>query len=142
MFFLFSLLTVFTNHFTPADNSVSRKSITADKVIMVIVDESGIISIGRDTVSSDELARYIQTRLFKSYMGTGRMYDKILFAKASDKVPDMVTEVVLQEIKEGQKRALTELCLQKYENRYENISSKQQTKLKKTFPVLFQTKFY
>ena len=142
MLYLVSLLTLFTSHFLPADNLIIHKNIVADKVILVIVDESGIISIGRDTVSSDELARYIQTRLFKSYMGTGSMYDKILFARANDKVPELVAEVILHEIKEGQQRALTELCLQKYENRYENISSRQQAKIKKQFPVLFQTRFY
>lgn len=111
------------------------------KTLHIIVDEIGIISIGRDTVSSDELARYIQERLFKNYMGTGNMYDQILFSKANNEVPEMIVEVVLNEIRLGQQRALTELCLTKHNDRFENISSRQQAKLKKHFPVLFQTKY-
>lgn len=134
------LLTVFL--FSSPEENFITKNLSGEKVIHVIVDESGIISIGRDTVTSDELARYIQERLFKNYLGTGKMYDKILFSKANDNVPAIVAEVVLNEIIEGQKRALRELCVQKYENKYDNITKKQQAKLKKAFPVLFQQKFW
>jgi len=48
---------------------------------------------------------------------------------------------VLKEIQEGQRRALTELCLLKYKNRFENIEQRKQEKLKKQFPVLFQTDY-
>ena len=117
------------------------KSFAEEKNIYINVDEIGIISIGRDTVSSDELARYIQERLFKSYMGTGKMYSKIKLTKTDGQVPEMVMEVVLTEIKAGQQRALTELCLQKHKDFFENISERQQAKLKKQFPVLFQTHY-
>ena len=110
----------------------------AEKILQVTVDESGTISVGRDTIGSDELARYIQERLFKSYMGTGQMHDKIKFSKANEAVPDMVIQVVLKEIQEGQQKALTQVCLQKYNNRFENVDKKKQDKLRKQFPVLFQ----
>lgn len=110
----------------------------AEKILQVTVDESGTISVGRDTIGSDELARYIQERLFKSYMGTGQMHDKIKFLKANEAVPDMVIQVVLKEIQEGQQKALTQVCLQKYNNRFENVDKKKQDKLRKQFPVLFQ----
>jgi hypothetical protein len=38
----------------------------ADKVIAVRVEESGIILVGKDTVNTENLSRYIQERLFKS----------------------------------------------------------------------------
>lgn len=113
-----------------------------EKNLYIHVDEIGIISIGRDTVSSDGLARYLQERLFKSYMGTGKMYDKIKLKKTDGQVPEMVMEVVLNEIKTGQQRALTELCLQKHKDFFENISPRQQDKIKKQFPILFQQSFF
>lgn len=112
------------------------------KTIHIIVDEFGIISVGRDTISSDKLAVYIHERLYKSYLGTGKMYDQIIFTKANNKIDEMVVEVILTEIKSGQQKALTDLCIQKYKDYYENISSRQQAKLKKNFPVLFQTKYF
>lgn len=119
----------------------SNKSFAEEKNLYINVDEIGIISIGRDTVSSDELARYIQERLFKSYMGTGKMYSTIKLSSTDGKVPEMVMEVVRTEIKAGQQKALTELCLQKYRDFFEHITQRQQAKLKKQFPVLFQTNY-
>lgn len=113
----------------------------AEKVLLVKVDDIGIITVGRDTVGSDQLARYIQERLFKSYMGTGQMYDKIKFEKTDDNVPDAVTQVVIAEIKTGQNRALQELCLQKYRKTFDGIDKKKQSRLKKQFPVLFQISY-
>ncbi|MEO5946383.1 MAG: hypothetical protein ABIP79_06165 [Chitinophagaceae bacterium] len=136
VFFIFLLSTSLSS---PAGVN-SNISYAGEKNLNITVDEIGIISIGRDTVSSDVLARYIQERLFKSYMGTGKMYDKIKL-KTDGQVPEMVMEVVLAEIKTGQQRALTELCLQKHKDFFEKISQRQQEKIKKQFPVLFQTTF-
>ncbi len=111
------------------------------KTIHIIVDERGIISIGRDTLTSDNLALYIHQRLYKSYLGTGKMYDQILFTKASKNIDELVVDVIIKEIKAGQQKALTDLCIQKYKDYYENISDRQQAKLRKYFPVLFQTKY-
>ncbi len=113
----------------------------APKVLLVTVDETGTVTVGRDTVNADNLARYVQERLFKSYMGTGQMHDQIILKKKTDDVPDMVMEVILKEIQEGQKRALTELSLQKYRKTFDGLDKKKQGKLKKQFPVLFQAKF-
>ncbi len=137
VFFIFLL---FASLSSPAGFHINDSS-AEEKNLYISVDEIGIISIGRDTVSSDELARYIQERLFKSYMGTGKMYNKIKLTKTDGQVPEMVMEVVLNEIKTGQQRALTELCLQKHKDFFKNISPRQQDKLKKQFPVLFQQSF-
>ena len=108
---------------------------------MVTVDEIGSIAVNHDQVSSDVLATYIQERLFKSYMGTGEMHDRIKLEKTDSKVPDLITEVVIKEIKEGQKKALTSLCLLKHKKYFSDLDKKKQEKLQKQFPVLFQTDF-
>ena len=46
-----------------------------------------------------------------------------------------------KEIKEGQKKALVSVCLQKYKKTFDSLDEKKQEKLKKQFPVLFQTDF-
>lgn len=112
-----------------------------DKILTVKVDEYGIIRVGRDTVSADELARYIQERLFKSYMGTGQMHDRIRFEKEAPAVSGIVTDVVIREIRIGQEKALRELCLQKYRRTWEMLDSKKKSRLRKQFPVLFQEEF-
>lgn len=125
----------------PSLNVSASNKLPAEKILQVTVNEMGTVTVGRDTVNADDLAKYIQERLFKSYMGTGQMHSKIKFVKANDNVPDMVTEVILKEIQNGQQRALTELCLQKYKNFFDKIEKRKQDKLKKQFPVLFQSNF-
>jgi len=125
----------------PSLNVSASNKMPAEKILQVTVNEMGTVTVGRDTVNADDLAKYIQERLFKSYMGTGQMHSKIKFVKANDNVPDMVSEVILKEIQNGQQRALTELCLQKYKNFFDKIEKRKQDKLKKQFPVLFQSNF-
>lgn len=112
-----------------------------EKILTVSVNEKGVIAVGSDTVAIDVLAHYLQDRLFKSYLGTGNMQNRIKFSPENNTVSEKIIQSVIQEIREGQKRALTELCLQKYETQFENIDSRKQAKLKKRFPVLFQTDY-
>jgi hypothetical protein len=119
---------------------VSASNPFADKIITVKINSSGIVTIGRDTVGSDDIAAYIRERLFKSYTGTGKMYDAIRLV--IDGEPQaVVMEVVLKEIAKGQKKALTELCIEKYKKLFEDISSRQQAKIRKNFKVLFQQSY-
>ena len=113
----------------------------AEKILLVRVDEIGIVTVNHDTVDADVLARYIQERLFKSYLGTGQMHKRIKFEKTTADVPDLVTEVIINEIKDAQKRALTEVSLEKHRKMFETLDKKKQDKLKKQFPVLFQTNY-
>ncbi|MBM3416757.1 MAG: hypothetical protein FJY20_10020 [Bacteroidetes bacterium] len=113
-----------------------------EKILLVQVDEIGLIKIGRDTVGSDQLARYIQERLFKSYMGTGQMHDRIRIEKTEITVPDLVMEVILKEIKEGQRRALSEFCVLKYRKGFDDLDRSKQSRIKKKFPVLFQQTYF
>jgi hypothetical protein len=110
-----------------------------EKVIYVTINESGIIKVGRDTVDTEHLAKYIQERLFKSYLGTGKMYDRINFKKENEQVTDTVAAIVIKEIKEGQQRALRQICTEKYKKLFGELDKARQKKIKKQFPVLFQT---
>ena len=83
---------------------------------------------------------YIRERLFKSYTGTGKMYDAVkLVVNGGPQV--VVLNVVKKEIANGLKKTLNELCLEKYKKLYDDISSRQQNKLKKNFKVLFQSSY-
>ncbi|TMI66113.1 MAG: hypothetical protein E6H07_09480 [Bacteroidetes bacterium] len=121
-------------------NTINAADSFAEKIITVKVNSSGIVTIGRDTVSSDDIAAYIRDRLFKSYTGTGKMYDAIKLV--IDGEPQaVVMEVVQKEIARGQKKALNELCIEKYKKLFEDISPRQQDKIKKNFKVLFQESY-
>ena len=112
-----------------------------EKILLVTLDEVGTIAVNNDPVGSDQLALYIQERLFKSFLGTGEMHSRIKLEKASSNVPDIVVEAITKEIKEGQHKALISVCLQKYKKTFDSLDAKKQEKLKKQFPVLFQTDF-
>jgi hypothetical protein len=122
-------------------SSPAREKNPAEKILLVQVTEIGVITVNRDTIGSDNLAIYIQERLFKSYLGTGKMHSRIKLQKATSNVPDMVTEVIVKEIKDAQRRALIELSLQKYNRTFDNLEERRKDKLKKMFPVLFQESF-
>ena len=132
-FFLFILII--------ASGKASAGFRPAEKILLVRVDEIGIVTVNHDTVGSDVLACYIQERLFKSYLGTGQMHKRIKFEKTTADVPDLVAEVIINEIKDAQKRALTEVSLEKHRKIFETLDKRKQDKLKKQFPVLFQTNY-
>lgn len=113
----------------------------AEKVLQVKVDEFGLVTVGRDTVGSDQLARYIQERLFKSYLGTGQMHDRIVFETGDAFIPEAVATVIVNEIRAGQQKALQVICLQKFNKTFEMLDKKKQSRLQKIFPVLFQPDF-
>lgn len=109
-----------------------------EKVLFVKVDDFGLISVAGDTVSAEHVARYVQERLFKSYMGTGQMYDRIQLEKLYGGASAEIMEMLVKEIKLGQQKALQQLCLQKFNKTFTMLDEKKQAKLKKQFPVLFQ----
>ena len=133
LLFLFTLISVL--------NSSAAVLQSGEKILLITVDETGSIAVNNDPVGSDNLASYIQERLFKSYMGTGEMHSRIKLEKINNNVPDLVTEAVVKEIKDGQKKALISVCLLKYKKLFDNLDKKKQEKLVKQFPVLFQTTF-
>jgi biopolymer transport protein ExbD len=136
-FFLaaFSILTMI-----PAKASTGTKNSFPKKVIVVTVDKKGYVFIGKDTLTTIELSDELQKRLWKSYMGTDKMYDAI-HLEFNGEVPMNIKESVKNAIHEGQKKALTDICLQKHEKRFEDLNSRQQGKIRKQFPVLFQQEY-
>jgi hypothetical protein len=114
---------------------------SGDKVLVVILENTGMVKIGRDTVAVDNIAKYVQERLFKSFLGTGKMHDRILFAKEKGMEDEAMVELVMKEIREGQVRALRQVCTEKYKKLFERLDDSQQKKVRKQFPVLFQTEF-
>lgn len=117
---------------------IADKKLSAEKILFLHVTEKGTVSSGRDSVYKENIAGYIQERLFNSYISTGKMYTRIKLEKINTAVPDLIVQVVTKEIQEGQKRALKDLCLDKYKKLYDNIDKKNQDKVQKQFPVLFQ----
>ena len=109
-----------------------------EKVILIKVDAAGLVSDGLDTISVDDLSEYIRERLFKNYTGTGKMYDRISLVKTSSAVEGLVIESLVKEIVSGQKKALADLCLHKYKKLFDALGEKQQKKIRKQYPVLFQ----
>ena len=109
-----------------------------EKLILIKVDAAGLVSDGLDTISVDDLSEYVRERLFKNYTGTGKMYDRISLVKTSSAVEDLVIESLVKEIVSGQKKALADLCLHKYKKLFDALGEKQQKKIRKQFPVLFQ----
>jgi hypothetical protein len=131
---LFLLLVSITLFMT----SWARQENAPEKVLTVKVNDFGLITVAGDTVSAEHVARYVQERLFKSYMGTGHMYDRIQLEKLYGGASGEVMEMLIKEIKGGQLKALQQLCLQKFNKTYDMLDSKKQARLKKQFPVLFQ----
>lgn len=126
--------------------SVSAKSFNAteryytEKVITVLLSETGKIIIGTDTLTTDQMRDELQKRLWKSYLGTGKMYDAIHLEMPTNVDAGLVTNTK-KAIQEAQRKALIDVCLQKHEKLFEDLSSRQQEKIKKQFPVLFQQDF-
>jgi hypothetical protein len=111
-----------------------------EKIISITVSEKGYACIGRDTLTIDQLAAELQQRLWKSYLGTGKMYDAI-HLQFTGEVLTSVKDSTMDAIRKAQKKALADICLEKYKKLFEDINSRQQDKIRKQFPVLFQQDF-
>lgn len=111
-----------------------------EKIIRIKVDERGYAYIGRDTLTIIEITEEIHIRLWKSYLGTSKMPGLILvnYTGNAAAINQVATDKAL---KEAQQKTLQEFCVHKYKKRFEEISGKQQKKIKKQFPVLFQQNF-
>lgn len=107
------------------------------KKITVTVTGEGDIYVGRDTVLAENLSKELEQRLWKSYLGTGKMYDSIVVV-FQDGVLMGMKGSVLDAVKEAQTKALDILCVDKYHKPFDKLSATQQQKVRKNFPVLFQ----
>jgi hypothetical protein len=117
------------------------KNTAADKIISIVINTKEEIFIDGVRIDNmDHLPQQIQQRLWRSYMGNGKMPDHIRIYFEND-ISISLRSAVFGAVKEAQEKTLKVLCLEKYKKRFENTSSKQQNKLKKKFPVLFQQTF-
>lgn len=107
------------------------------KTVTIHVNEKGQVTIDRVTMYTDDLAKEVQQRLWRSYMSTGKMVSAINLS-FDEAVSNETRNEVLFSIKTAQEKTLTVLSLHKHKKRFENISNSKQEKIRKQFPVLFQ----
>jgi hypothetical protein len=110
------------------------------KTVAIHVNEKGEVMIDQAKYFTDDLAREVQQRLWRSYMTSGKMVQSIHLS-FDVSVSEELKKEVLYNIKTAQEKTLTVLSLHKHKKRFENISSNKQEKIRKQFPVLFQTDF-
>ena len=96
--------------------------------------------MGRDTLPVSDVPKELKNRFWKSYLGTGKMYDYIIVELEEGVTTDMKT-ALLDAIKQGQQMSLKDISLEKHKQYFEDLSEKHKEKLRKQFPVLFQTEF-
>ena len=111
------------------------------KTVAIHVNEKGEVMIDQAKYFTDDLAREVQQRLWRSYMTSGKMVQSIHLS-FDVSVSEELKKEVLYNIKTAQEKTLTVLSLHKHKKRFENISSNKQEKIRKQFPVLFQTNFF
>lgn len=128
----------FTSLSSKAAGNIQK--INPQKIITVSVNEKGWVMIGRDTLTIDQLTDELQKRLWKSYLGTGKMFDAI-HLEFTGQPPTVIQKSARDAINEAQRKALIDISVQKHEKRFENLSSRQRKKIKKQFPVLFQNNY-
>jgi hypothetical protein len=134
--FISALAFLFTALTLNARNPI--EPVKPQRVIDIKVIPSGTIFMGVDTLRAEGLSKVLQDRLWKSYVGMGKMYDAINLTFEGN-VPQSFRSATISAIKTAQQKALTELCVEKYEKEYVNLEQKQKDKIRKQFPVLFQT---
>jgi hypothetical protein len=113
------------------------KPLPQQKILTVILDNNGWICIGRDTLSVDKVAFEVQQRLWKTYLGTGKMQDEIVIQLHGDVLPT-IQAAAKEAIQKGQEKALAEYCVMKYKKTFDKLNENQQSKVKRQYPVLFQ----
>lgn len=110
------------------------------KIILITVNSQRLAIIGRDTLELEKLTSELQQRFWKSFLGTGKMQDAVKLEYNGDVPADYRTETI-NAIKKAQQNALIELCLQLHKKKFEELSSRQQEKIKRQYPILFQGNF-
>ena len=136
--YLLFILSCFFPVKTKAETSSSFS--IPQEVILISVHSDNTALIGKDTFDMEGLTHELQQRFWKSYLGTGKI--PIELKVHYDKTPTVAEQKTITDaIKKAQQNALTELCLQLHKKIFDDLSERQQDKIKKRFPVLFQQKF-
>jgi hypothetical protein len=109
-------------------------------IITVSVNAKGQAFIGKDTFDSEGLSKELKQRFWKSYLGTDKMQDKVKLEFAGS-ASEEIRKTITSAVRKAQKDALTDLCLTLHKKMYEDLSVKQQKKIRTKYPILFQQKF-
>lgn len=126
------MLSLFCSQF-----NLSPIHFSPSKVIIITLNEKGKVKIDGVTIEYDLVAKELQQRLWRGYMTTGVMARSIQL-ETDINTPDIRKKEIREAIKEAQGKTITILCLYKFKNRFDQISTRKQAKIKKQFPVLFQ----
>jgi len=119
---------------------ISFNTLSAQKTVGIHVDARNHITIDGIDPATDDLAKEVQQRLWRSYMSNGKMVHSIT-VQMDTTVKEETKNEVLFAVKTAQEKTLTVLSLHKYKKRFEDIGGKKQEKIKKQFPVLFQREY-
>lgn len=134
------VLILVTSLFYLGSLASSRSLHFLQKTIEIAVDAKGKAMIGKDSFDMEGLSHELQQRFWKSYLGTGKMQDRVQL-KFIGNVPTTFRNDALAAIKKAQQDALIDLCLQLHKKKFEDLSPKQQQKIKTKYPILFQQNF-
>lgn len=110
------------------------------RILHITINEAGMVTVVGDTVDVYDVPHSLQDCLFKSLLGN-RKYYKISIAAIGEKISLTQLDLLKTKIREGQQLALNAICLEKFKSRYDELDSKKKEKLKKQYPVLFQTNY-
>jgi hypothetical protein len=118
--------------------AIASHSISPTRILHIHVAPKEEVSIDGVKIDiSETLSKELQQRLWRSFMGNGKMPDGIEL-QFEETVTTGVKTSILKSIKEAQEKTLNLLCLHKYKKSSADIKGKQRARLKKQFPVLFQ----
>ncbi|HWC53294.1 MAG TPA: hypothetical protein VG676_06910 [Chitinophagaceae bacterium] len=137
---LFWLITIFLLTTVVAKAKEQFLSAVPQEIILISVHSQNEVMIGKDTFDMEGLTHELQQRFWKSYLGTGKIPIKLKVQYATTPT-DIEQKTIINAIKKAQQNALTELCLQLHKKTFDELSARQQDKIKKQYPILFQQKF-
>jgi hypothetical protein len=117
-----------------------KERVNPPKTLEIKLSRYNQVFMGRDTLTVADLPKEIKSRLWKSYLGTGKMHDRIVMEVEAGVTKEMETALE-GAIRQGLQMALKDICLEKHKQYFEDLTERQREKLKKQFPVLFQKNF-
>ena len=118
--------------------TLAWKPVPAVHILHISVTAKEEVSIDGVKIDISELlSKELQNRLWRSFMGNGKMPDRIDL-QFEESAPTVVKTSIFKSIKEAQEKTLNILCLHKYKKASTDIKQKQRSRLQKQFPVLFQ----
>jgi hypothetical protein len=120
--------------------SKTVQSTPPQKIITIIMDAGHGIIMGRDTVELEIIPALLSERLWKSYLGTGKMYDSIKVVITGD-VQKGNRGSLYEAIEKAQQLALKKLCLEQHKRLFSELSTAQQQRVRQKYKVLFQQPF-